>query len=260
MTAPGILTTPFGGWFARTRPTVLIIDCTRPLSTSGSVLRPLRAVASPAATPRSGCCRCATPIARAPRQPRSGQVPGVGESGASPLLRHPGRNAVPPEVLTEKREAMASALRNLTKVAIPVSSNIATGRAGEREPLRPERCLSGSGGHPCVVCEPGSPMRKWLRGLPVLAKDSECCPQGLRRCAEALLPGASPDVPSATGQAWTVTTPWRDLPCRSLTMHARIAERPRPLPARGRSDRSGEYRGAGPVTFELVQYLLAPPH
>lgn len=132
MAAPGILTTPFGGWFARTRPTVLIIDCTRPLSTSGSVLRPLRAVASPAATPRSGCCGCATPIARAPRQPRSGQVPGVGESGASPLLRHPGRNAVPPEVLSEKREAMASALRNLTKVAIPVSSNIATGRAGER--------------------------------------------------------------------------------------------------------------------------------
>lgn len=141
MAVPGILTTPFGGWFARTRPTVLIIDCTRPLSTSRSVLRPLRAVASPAATLRSGCCGYATPIARAPRQPRSGQVPEVGESGASPLLRHPGRNAVPPEVLTEKREATTSALRNLTKVAIPVSSNIAIGRAGGREPLRPERSL-----------------------------------------------------------------------------------------------------------------------
>ena len=211
MAVPGIFMTPFGGWFARTRPTVLIIDCTRPLSTSRSVPRPLRAVASPAATPQSGCRGCATPIARAPRQLRSGQVPGVGESGASPLLGHPGRNAVPPEVRTEKREATASALRNLTKVAIPVSSNIAFGRAGGRELLRPERCLWFR--RPCLcrvrTRKPDVEVVAWPAGP---RQGSGVVPTGVRRCAEALLPVAGPDVPSAPGQSRTVATTGRDSP------------------------------------------------
>lgn len=72
-------------------------------------------------------------------------------------------------------------------------------------------------------------MRRWLRGLPVLAMDPEWCPRGLRRCAEALLPVAGPDVPSAPGQSRTVATTGRDSPILgSKSMHARKAERPRP--------------------------------
>lgn len=92
-------------------------------------------------------------------------------------------------------------------------------------------------------------MRRWLRGLPVLAKDPEWCPRGLRRCAEALLPVAGPDVPSATGQSRTVATTGHDSPNSvSNTMHARIAERLRPRYLPGAAPTAAEgIAGQGPL-------------